>query len=324
MITSRDLTAVILAGGKAQKAGEMPACTLEADGRKVIERQAQLLKPKVSRIEVSVSAAAPWSRFPTVIDEFDPIGPLAGIATALKYASTDYVLFVNAAYAWIKPEVLDLLVARAGDPFDGCAIRIGYSTPRPLFSIMHKRAAPRAIARIERGEHDAVGLFTSESLAIRWIEDFELESFDPDMSTFKEVATGKPVAEVAPAPVVAPAAPVAVPAVASSALAVAPPPAAIVPAADGTFPFQTLDSYRSVVAFLSLAAALAEGKEREAIGAKLVHHATELSVAIATGGPTARSLLACVAMLDAIRALGSTDPQIDAGQVLLAKIATQL
>lgn len=304
MISSRDLTAVILAGGKAQKSGTGPITSmLEVEGRKIIERQAQLLKPKVSRIEVSVSAPAQWSRFPTVVDEFDPVGPLAGMATALKFASTDYLLFISAEYAWIKSEVLDLLVARAGDPFDGCAVRIGYTTPKPLFSIMHKRAAPRAIARLERGEHDAVGLFTSESLAVRWIEDYELESFDPGLTSFRvvdvprddsQVAEVKPVAEAAP----------------------------VCSEGGGKFSFQATPAYQSALAFVPVAHAVAKATDPE-LAAHLRRSAHELVIAIAQGSPAKTAAFACVALLDAARALGITD-RIDDGEAVLAKLVDQL
>src|SRR5436190_20727713 len=166
MISKKDLTAVVLAGGKAQKAGGRTRSQTEVDGRVVIERQAALLKQKAGRIELSVSAKVTWSRFPNVIDGHDPVGPLAGIAAALDQAATDYVLIVHGGYAWIQEAALDLLVARAGEPFDACAVRFDYATPKPLFAIYHKRVAAKAAARLERGDHDAEGLLTSESMAV--------------------------------------------------------------------------------------------------------------------------------------------------------------
>ncbi len=317
MISRTDLTAVILAGGKSQKSGGVITSTLEVDGRKVLERQAALLKPKVSRIEVSVSAPAPWSRFPVVLDEFEPIGALAGIATALKYASTDYILTVGAGLAWINPDVLDLLVARSGEPFDACAVRFNFANPNPLFAIFHKRCAPRAANRIERGEHDAMGLLTSESLAVRWIEDYELQSFDPEMTTFKVLrnADQAPVVEVGAAQAVT-----SVPAVTSA------PPSAAAPAT-AAFPFQSKPAYQSAIAFLPVASALAKLTDPE-LGGQLVRAALAIAVGIAEGGDrlsTARSSAhACAALLDVLRVLGVADPRIAEGQAALANIVAQL
>jgi molybdopterin-guanine dinucleotide biosynthesis protein A len=303
MIPRTDITAVILAGGPAQKAGGVASSTQEVDGRKILERQAQLLKSKVSRIEVSVSAPAPWSRFPVVLDSFDPIGPLAGIATALKYAATDYILAIAAHYAWISPDALDLLIARSGEPFDACAVRFNFATPKPQFAIYHKRAAQRAVERIERGEHDAEGLLTSESLAVRWIEDYELQSFDPELSTFKVFggATPSPV---------------------QSSTA---PPVAASDAAAHAFPFQGLEVYQSAIAFLPLATGLAKLADPE-LGKPLVRAAVGITVAIAEHTlSTARSqTLTCAALLDGMRAVGIGDPRIAEGQALLARIAAQL
>ena len=302
MISSRDLTAVILAGGKTQKAGAPVASNLEIDGRKVIERQAQLLKSKVSRIEVSVSAPVTWSRFPVTLDAFDPIGPLAGIATSLKYASTDYILTVAGNLAWINPDVLDLLVARAGEPFDACAVRFNFANPNPLFAIYHKRCAQRAIDRLERGDHTAMGLLTSESLAVRWIEDYELSAFDPELKTFQVigdagVSSSVPSAEAEPD----------------------------APATEGTvFPFQDKAAYRSALAFLPLAAALAKHVDSE-LGGQLTRASLALVVAIADGAVTSKaSAITCAALLDALRALGTTDAKVSEGQALLARLVDEL
>ncbi len=298
MISSRDLTAVILAGGKTQKSGGPVASNLEVDGRKVIERQAQLLQPKVSRIEVSVSAPVTWSRFPVTLDEFDPIGPLAGIATSLKYASTDYILTVGGNLAWIIPEVLDLLVARSGEPFDACAVRFNFANPNPLFAIYHKRCAPRAIARLERGDHDAMGLLTSESLAVRWIEDYELQSFDPEMTTFKKASLGLET-EAAEEP---------------KAAAV---PTLTVDPSDCTFAFQAKPAYQTALAVMPIVHALATGE----LGAELTRAAAAVLVAVANGSSAQSATFACVALLDALRVVGVSDPRIAEAQALLKQLA---
>jgi len=312
MISSRDLTAVILAGGKTQKAAGTTASLLEVDGRKVIERQAQLLKGKVSRIEVSVSAPAPWSRFPVVLDSYDTIGPLAGIATALRYASTDYIIAIGAGYAWINPDVLDLLVARSGEPFDACAIRFNFANPNPLFAIYHKRCAQRAIDRLERGDHDAMGLLTSESLAVRWIEDYELASFDPEMTTFKLV--GGPAAAPAAEPeMIAPA---------EAATNVMPVEsiAALVTGTPSFDPaFQTSESYKLALSFVPIAYALAKLADAE-LGGQLVRAALAIPVAIAQGRGKREAALTCMALLDVLGVLGIDDPRLAEAQALVAKL----
>jgi molybdopterin-guanine dinucleotide biosynthesis protein A len=305
MISSRDLTAVILAGGKTQKAGGPVASNLEVDGRRVIERQAQILKSKVSRIEVSVSAPVTWSRFPVTLDEFEPIGPLAGIATSLKYASTDYILAVASDLAWINPDALDLLIARSGEPFDACAIRFNFANPNPLFAIYHKRCAQRAIDRLERGDHTAMGLLTSESLAVRWIEDYELQSFDPEMATFKKVELGiEPTAE-APKP--------------SAISSVGQPASSTLAPGDHTFAFQAAPAYQTALAVMPLVHALA--KLDPTLGGELTRAATAVLVAAATGGSTQSAACACAAVLDAMRAVGVADSRIAEAQALLGQLA---
>lgn len=306
MISSRDLTAVILAGGKTQQAGGTVRSLLEVEGRKVLERQAQLLKPKVSRIELSVSAPAPWSRFPVVLDAFDSIGPLSGIATALKFASTDYILAVHGGFAWINPDALDLLIARSGEPFDACAVRFNFANPNPLFAVYHKRCAQRAVDRLERGDHDAMGLLTSESLAVRWIEDYELASFDPELATFRVVDTGEP-------------APVASAQVTTVAAAATPTPEP----GETWFPFQSRPAYRVALQLVPVVQALARLAEPELAG-QLTRAAIAIPLAIAEDRPARAAAFACAALLDVLRATGVADPKIAEAGALLTALVDQL
>lgn len=299
MISPKDLTAVILAGGRTQKG--IPSM-MDVDGKKVIERQAAVLKPKVSRIEVSVSVPSAWSRFPTVVDKFDADCALTGIASSLEASATDYILIVGGAFAWLQKDVLDLLVARSGEPFDACAFRFNYADPNPLFAIYHRRCAPRAFARLERGDRDAVGLLTSESLAVRWIEDYELQSFDPEMATFKKVSTGLESApQEAPKGVVA-----------------APTTITIDPG-ETSFAFQTSPAYQTALAFVPIAQALGKLTDAE-LGAQLMRTSVALLIALAEGGSARTAAVACAAVLDAARATGVSDPRVAEGQALLAAI----
>lgn len=315
MISPRDLTAVILAGGKAQKHGGLVPSVQNVDGKLVIERQVAVLKPKVSRIEVSVSVAVAWSRFPSVVDQFESVGPLAGIATALKNSSTEYVLIVGGAFAWLQPDVLDLLVARSGEPFDAVAFRFNFTNPNPLFAIYHRRCAQRAIDRLERGEHDAQGLLTSESLAVRWIEDYELQSFDPDMMTFKEVKGDRPAAS---------------PVVAEPTVAANPPtapntvPVAFDPGEGSHFAFQSTPAYQSALAFVPIALHIAASVSIEEQRHELRRAALALPIAIATGTAPHHAAYACVALLDTLRATQVKDARIAEAEALLATLVKQL
>ena len=181
------MSAVILAGGKAQREGGVIPSLTPVDGTIVIERQIAVLKPKVADIEIAVSAPAPWARVQTIQDDHADVGPLAGIAAALRHASREWVFVVGGDQAWLVPDAIDLMIARAGDPFDAIAVRIAYATPTPRFAIYHKRVAKKAAERIARGDHGDAGLLTDEGMAVRWIEDYELEGVDPDRSSLRRL-----------------------------------------------------------------------------------------------------------------------------------------
>jgi molybdopterin-guanine dinucleotide biosynthesis protein A len=115
-------------------------------------------------------------------------GPLAGIAKALRHAAREWTFVVGGDQAWIVPEALDLMLARAGDPFDAVAVRLDFATPTPRFAIYHRRVAKKAVERIARGDHGDAGLLTDEGMAVRWVEDYELESVDPERKSLRRLA----------------------------------------------------------------------------------------------------------------------------------------
>ena len=77
-----DVTALILAGGKATRFGGIAKHELVVDGQTIFARQVALLRPRVT--ELIVAAPTDFSPYRTVRDATPGVGPLAGIAAGLS------------------------------------------------------------------------------------------------------------------------------------------------------------------------------------------------------------------------------------------------
>lgn len=92
------ITAVILAGGRAQRMGGEDKGLLELNGKPLIRHVIERIESQVDTILISANRnLAEYEKFgyPVVTDEQrDFLGPLAGIATALQDCAGDYLLAV--------------------------------------------------------------------------------------------------------------------------------------------------------------------------------------------------------------------------------------
>lgn len=93
------ITGVILAGGRATRMGGEDKGLIKVNNKYLIEYVIHSLRPQVSQLLINanrnLSQYAKLSACPIIADNFDNFqGPLAGMATTLAAAQTDYVLFV--------------------------------------------------------------------------------------------------------------------------------------------------------------------------------------------------------------------------------------
>jgi molybdopterin-guanine dinucleotide biosynthesis protein A len=169
-----DVTALILAGGKATRLGGVDKRQLVIDGRTIFERQLEALAPCVADVIVSSRRDVPGHR--TVLDDVADLGPLGGIAAGLTAAGTPW-LFVLA----------ELVLSHATDDADAVGIRIA-GRPEPLCSALRVAAwRPIVAARLAARQLRASSLLTEEAMRIRWIEDAELREVDSGLRSLHNV-----------------------------------------------------------------------------------------------------------------------------------------
>lgn len=180
-----EVTALILAGGKATRLGGVDKRALVVDGRTIFERQVEALGPCVAEIIVSSPRLVPGYR--TVVDAVPDVGPLAGIAAGLAAATTPWLLIIAGDMPHVHRAFIDLVVSRGDAESDAVGIRIG-SLIEPLCTMLRVAVwRPIVTDRIARRRLKASSLLTDEDLRVRWIEEDEVRVIDPMLRALHNV-----------------------------------------------------------------------------------------------------------------------------------------
>lgn len=181
-----EVTALVLAGGRATRLGGVDKRELVVDGATIFTRQCAVLAPRVREIIVSTPHAVPGHR--TVIDVVAGAGPLAGIAAGLAAATTPWVLVLAGDMPHVSAALLDRLLEAAVADVDAVGITIG-GLPEPLVCVLRVAAARPAVeARLAAGRFKASALL-AEDLRVAWIDEATLRAFDPDLRALANVNT---------------------------------------------------------------------------------------------------------------------------------------
>jgi molybdopterin-guanine dinucleotide biosynthesis protein A len=196
------IAACILAGGRATRLGGRAKPALIADGATILERQLDVLAPRVATVLVSVAPGAAmevparWrDRVALVEDREAGAGPLAGLAAALAACPAEWLLVVAGDTPGLSAPVVELLVAEAAAAGDADAVapRVD-GLAEPLLAVYRARVAPVAAARLAAGRRKVAALLTEAGLQVRWIEEAALRAVDPQLRCLDDVDTPEDLA----------------------------------------------------------------------------------------------------------------------------------
>lgn len=185
------LAGLILAGGRATRLGGRAKPLVPAGGTSILERQLDVLAPRVSEIVVALAHGAaplpipPGHSVRFVHDRVPHAGPLAGLA-ACETGRSYLVLAGDLPH--VSGAVLDLLIGAYGADTDAVAFRVR-GLPEPLLAVYGPAAVDAAARRIDAGRRKAAGLLLDEGLRVHWIDEDALRAIDPDLRCLDDVDT---------------------------------------------------------------------------------------------------------------------------------------
>ncbi len=188
------VAAAILSGGRAERMGGVPKGLLAVGGRRIVDRQLEVLRAVFGRVLIVANDPGPWADLgvPILADRVAGGGPLAGIDAALGGLVPEEaaVVCVGGDMPFLDARSLALLRDAASDA-DAVVARVG-GLPEPLFARYGRACQPAVRARLATGRLKTADLF--DDLRIAWIEEAVLRGIAPDLSFLTNINTPEDLA----------------------------------------------------------------------------------------------------------------------------------
>ncbi|WP_308992280.1 molybdenum cofactor guanylyltransferase [Mariniflexile litorale] len=151
MIDKKDITGIILSGGKSSRMGNDKGFLLY-DGKPFVQYSIDALKPLVSRIMI-VSNNEDYDVFglERIEDVIENAGPLAGIYSGLKQSSTTYNLVLSCDIPLISTEILKKLIDAVEGDYEVIQIK-SQGKNMPLIALYKKSCEDVFLKLLKDGE----------------------------------------------------------------------------------------------------------------------------------------------------------------------------
>jgi molybdopterin-guanine dinucleotide biosynthesis protein A len=193
-----DITGVVLAGGRGQRMGGVDKGLMPLAGKPMVTHVLAALCPQVATIVVNANrnldqyAAFGYRVAADAIGDY--YGPLAGMASAMEVATTNYVLTVPCD----SPLMASDLVARLYQALaqEHAEIGVAHDGERmhPVFALLQRALLPSLQKYLQSGERKIDRWFARHNVAIAYFTD-EPETFinvnDPEERAAVEARLGQ-------------------------------------------------------------------------------------------------------------------------------------
>ena len=151
-----DVTAVVLAGGRARRMGGGDKGLVEVAGRPMVAHAVDVLRPQVAEVVVNANRNAVEYRAITgcrvIADTVGGFaGPLAGMASALEASASRFLLTAPCDSPLVAPDLGPRLHAALAR--DGAEIAVAHDGERmqPVFALLAHGVLPNLLAFIKAG-----------------------------------------------------------------------------------------------------------------------------------------------------------------------------
>lgn len=137
-----NITAVILAGGRATRMDGVDKGLLTFNKRPLIETSLQILDPWFETILINInrnkSAYALYKKTLITDESEDYLGPLSGMLAALKIAKTDVILTIPCDMPFISMQILNKLLGKSIEAASRPVTVHDGNRLQPMVSLLHK------------------------------------------------------------------------------------------------------------------------------------------------------------------------------------------
>ena len=183
-ILIRDITGVILAGGKSSRFGINKAFC-EINGSRLIDIVAGLLTSIFTRTVLITNNPEEYSYLglPIREDLIRGLGPIGGILTGLEDIRDEAGFFIACDMPFVSEDLIRYIVSVRGE-FDAVVPKIDWKI-EPLHALYRKSCLPVIRELITSGVYQTIKAF--DRLNVRYLNEAEIKANDPQMRSFFNV-----------------------------------------------------------------------------------------------------------------------------------------
>jgi molybdenum cofactor guanylyltransferase len=202
---SPGVKAAILAGGLASRMGGRNKALIEVDGRAIVDRQLDALRPLFPPghlAAVLAAGAGPDDAAPFVArglaiarDRDAGQGPMAGLAAALEWAGGALLVAVACDMPYLDRRVVEMILAR-GSRAD-IVLPIAGARHQPLIACYSPRCAALVARQLADGARRMSALpdaARAAGLAVDEIDEREIRTVDPELRSFANINSASDLA----------------------------------------------------------------------------------------------------------------------------------
>ncbi len=186
---NRPIAAAILNGGKARRMEGVDKARIAISGQRIADSQLALLRSRCAPLAMVVANESQAEGFPVeaIYDRVGGQGPLDGIAAALAWSPTPWVLVLACDMPTVHPGLLDLLLDACDDRYDIIAMA-PEGHVQPLLAVYHQRLLPLLDAKLAAGELRATELLQEPSgVVVHFLDEAEIRRIDPEAKSFRNL-----------------------------------------------------------------------------------------------------------------------------------------
>jgi molybdopterin-guanine dinucleotide biosynthesis protein A len=182
--SSKDITGIILAGGKSLRYGRNKAL-VEVDGVRLIERVISVMRPLFKNLMIITNTPREYDylQLPMHEDVIKGLGPLGGVYTGLESMSSKSGFFVACDMPFLQRDLICHMVEIMGD-FDAVVPKVDWKI-EPLHAIYTRNCLPAIKKLIDAQGYQIIKFF--ENIRVRYVKEEEIRSFDSRLKSFLNV-----------------------------------------------------------------------------------------------------------------------------------------
>lgn len=191
MDARRNVSGIVLAGGSGKRMGRDKA-SLMLGSETLLARTLRVLRSVTGdMIVVGPSSRQHMVLGATVVtDEWPGAGPLGALVTGLGACSADLAFVTACDLPLLRSAVVDYVVDRALSVDVEAVIPVVGGYAQTLHAVYRRSAEPALRRCMEQLPAKRRTLrHAIESLTVRWIDELDLRTVDPDLSSFHNVNT---------------------------------------------------------------------------------------------------------------------------------------